>query len=158
MTSALRTQFSLQSWEMSKLGWLSHDLPEPWTSHLVQFAGPLLPSNISYGLLCIYLELILALAFTQPLTEMSTRSIKIIMFLGVKCGWCVGLTTLPPSVSQLSRQCGILNISQPYRPARPVMGIALLYGDRVCFPWGTNWTVSTATSNQYLTVNCEPIV
>jgi hypothetical protein len=37
-------------------------------------------------------------------------------------------------------------------------GIALLYGDGVYFLWGTNWTVSTATSSQYLTVNCEPIV
>jgi hypothetical protein len=30
----------------------------------------------------------------------------------------VRLTTLPPSVSGLSRQCGILNISQTYRPPR----------------------------------------
>jgi hypothetical protein len=44
------------------------------------------------------------------------------MFLGSK----VGLTTLPPSVSRLPRQCGILNISQAYRPPRPVTGIALL--------------------------------
>jgi hypothetical protein len=37
------------------------------------------------------------------------------------------LATLPPSVSRLCRQCVILNISQPYRPPRPVTGIALLY-------------------------------
>jgi hypothetical protein len=30
-------------------------------------------------------------------------------------------------VSRPSRQCGILNISQPYRPPRPVTGIALLF-------------------------------
>jgi hypothetical protein len=70
---------------------------------------------------------------------------------------CVGLTILQPSVSILSRHCGILNISQTYRPPRPVTGIALLYGDGVCFLWGTNWTIITATSSQYLAVNCEPI-
>jgi hypothetical protein len=62
------------------------------------------------------------------------------------------------TVGRLSRQCGILNISQPYRPPRPVAGIALLYGDGICFLWGTNGTVSTATSSQYLAVNREPIV
>jgi hypothetical protein len=36
-------------------------------------------------------------------------------------GRCIGLTSLPPSVSRLPRQCGILNISQ-----RPLKGIALL--------------------------------
>jgi hypothetical protein len=30
-------------------------------------------------------------------------------------------------MSRLSRQCAILNISQPYRPPRPVTGITLLY-------------------------------
>jgi hypothetical protein len=69
-------------------------------------------------------------------------------FLGVKCGGCVWLATLPPSVSRLPRQCGILNISQPYRPPRPVTGIALLTllfllsGSIKCWEtieWPNNW-------------------
>jgi hypothetical protein len=41
----------------------------------------------------------------------------------------VTLTTSPPSVSQLFRQCGIFNVSQPYRNPWPVMGMTLL----LCF-------------------------
>jgi hypothetical protein len=37
----------------------------------------------------------------------------------------VRLTAAPPSVSQLSVQCVILTISQPYRPPRPVIERAL---------------------------------
>jgi hypothetical protein len=91
--------------------------------------------------------------FTQPVTEMNTRNLP-----GEYSAVGVRLTNLLPSVSRLSRQSGILNISQPFRTPRPVTGIALLYGDGVCFRWGTIWTVSTATSSQYRAVNCEPIV
>jgi hypothetical protein len=48
------------------------------------------------------------------------------MFLGSK----VGPTALQPSVSRLSRQCGILNISQPYMPPWSVTGIAS--NTRIC--------------------------
>jgi hypothetical protein len=42
------------------------------------------------------------------------------------------LTTLPQSVSRMSRQCGVCNISQTYRLPRPVAGIALLFICRWC--------------------------
>jgi hypothetical protein len=48
-------------------------------------------------------------------------------------------------VSQLSRQCGILNISQPYTPPRPVAGIALVQrrkGDP-----GRTWNDKNKTGN-----------
>jgi hypothetical protein len=59
----------------------------------------------------------MALGSTQPLTEMSIRK-----FPGGKGGRCIGLTILPPSVSQMSRKCGSVNLSHLYGPPRPVQG------------------------------------
>jgi hypothetical protein len=62
----------------------------------------------------------------------STRSIQI-MFLASKVWRVHRADNLATTREPISRQCGISNISQPYRLPRPVTGITLLYGDRVCF-------------------------
>jgi hypothetical protein len=77
-----------------------------------------------------------ALGFTQPLTEMSTRNIKLIRFLRNK----VRRVHRPNNLTAICE----LAIPQPYMLPRPVTEIALLYGDGVCYLWGTNWTVGTA--------------
>jgi hypothetical protein len=69
----------------------------------------------------------MALGLTQPLTEMSTRK----YFWEVERGRRVSLTISSPSVSRLSRQGKILDISQPFRPQRSVTGISLYFNVKV---------------------------
>jgi hypothetical protein len=49
------------------------------------------------------------------------------MFLGSEVRLVRGADNLTPSMSRLSRQCGILKISELHRPPRPVTGIALSF-------------------------------
>jgi hypothetical protein len=53
------------------------------------------------------------LNITQPLKELSTRDRNKKLFRGVERGRCVRLETSPPAEIRPSRQCRILNISQP---------------------------------------------
>jgi hypothetical protein len=66
-------------------------------------------------------------ALIPSLTDMSTRDRNNKCFWGVERGRCVNLTNSAPSVSRLSRWCGILNISQAYSPPQAIMGTVSFY-------------------------------
>jgi hypothetical protein len=84
----------------------------------------------------------MAPGFTHPLTELSIRNIP------GKCGRRIRLTNPSPSVIRLFRQFRSFDVSQPYRPSRPVTGTALLFffvlrGFRACTETGI--TLATIT-------------
>jgi hypothetical protein len=61
--------------------------------------------------------------FAQPLTETIIRD-RNKKQRAVERGWCVRVTTLPPSVRLLYSECGIRNITRRYRLPRALMGRA----------------------------------
>ena len=61
----------------------------------------------------------MALEFTHPLTEMSTRRIS-----GGKCGRCVRLTTLPPPCAVVMKS-GNRNFLEPSGPLQACNGTPL---------------------------------
>jgi len=64
----------------------------------------------------------MALGSTQPLREMSSRSIS----WGGKGGRCVRLITLPPSCAVVTKS-GSLNFLEPSGPVQACNGIALAF-------------------------------
>jgi hypothetical protein len=65
----------------------------------------------------------MTLVLTHPLTEMSTRKLP-----GGK-GQLARKADNLTAICELSRKCGILNISQPYGPPQPVTGVAFTTGN-----------------------------
>jgi hypothetical protein len=69
----------------------------------------------------------MALGLTQPLNRNEYQQNSWGGGRGEKYGRLVRLTISTLSVSQLSKQCGLVDLSQPYRPPWPVTRIPSVF-------------------------------
>jgi hypothetical protein len=51
------------------------------------------------------------------------------MFPGGKSGWCIGLTTLPPSCADVLKS-GSLNLLEPSRPVMGLLYLTILFKEK----------------------------
>jgi hypothetical protein len=120
--------------------WLARSIRESWgvlwlVIRFLSVRADVSSSVIKAFFLVLHSPPLLSACWSSPLLSPTPRRRTVTSkyssftkkcFWGVKHGRHIRMAALPQHVRWLRRQYGIPNISQPYRPPRPVTGIALL--------------------------------